>query len=74
MPRFMTIQKTSIAFSLALAVGFLLVPVTVTPNGVEASVACGAEGAGPDGNCTFSYMAFCLFEGEYVNNQRRVNK
>lgn len=73
MLRFIAIPKTGIAFSVALAVGFLLVPVTITPTGVEASVACGAEGEGPDGNCTFSYLSICKLEGEYMNNQRRVN-
>jgi hypothetical protein len=72
MQSLISIPKKSLAFSAALALGFLLMPVTVTSEGVEASIVCGAEGAGPDGNCTFSLQAICKFDGEYMNNFRRV--
>ena len=54
----------------ALALGLLLVPLSVQPNGIQPTVACSAEG--PDGNCTFTLHSICKFDGEWLQNAAPV--
>ena len=55
---------------IAVALGLLLIPLTLTPSGVEENLACGSEG--PDGNCVRFSGSICVVDGEYVQNRRMV--
>ena len=59
-----------LARGIAVALGLLLIPLTLTPAGVEENLACGSEV--PDGNCVRFFSALCWVDGEYVQNRRMV--
>lgn len=67
-------QRTSnLSFAgrtLALCLGLLLIPMTLTSGGVQENLACGNEG--PDGKCAKFTGALCLSDGELVANSRAV--
>lgn len=60
-----------LARGIAVSLGLLLIPLTLTPSGVEENLVCGSEG--PDSNCVRFYGAFCLDDGEYVPNRRMID-
>ncbi len=59
-----------LARGIAVSLGLLLIPFTLTPTGVEENLACGSEV--PDGNCVRFYNAICSVDGEYLQNRRMV--
>ena len=59
-----------LARGIAVSLGLLLIPLTLTPAGVEENLACGAEI--PGGNCVRFSNAICSVDGEYVQNRRMV--
>lgn len=60
-----------LARGIAVSLGLLLIPFTLTPAGVEENLACGSEG--PDNsNCVRFPGTMCLDDGEYVQNRRMV--
>ncbi|MEE8488603.1 MAG: hypothetical protein V3S56_10560 [Gemmatimonadota bacterium] len=66
-----TPNTSILARGIAVSLGLLLVPLTLTPAGVEENLACGSEG--PDNsNCVRFLSAMCLDDGEYVQNRRMV--
>lgn len=64
-PRF-----TILARGIAVSLGLLLIPLTLTPTGVEENLACGSEV--PGSNCVRFFNAMCSVDGEYVQNMRMV--
>jgi hypothetical protein len=54
----------------ALALGLLLVPISLTPQGLDENLACGTEG--PDGDCVIAPGLVCLLDGEFVQHRRAV--
>lgn len=65
-------QHTSIlARGIAVSLGLLLIPLTLTPTGVGENLACGSEI--PGGNCVRFSGALCRVDGEYVQNWRMVD-
>ncbi|MDH3296972.1 MAG: hypothetical protein OEM96_01665 [Gemmatimonadota bacterium] len=54
----------------ALALGLLLLPITLTPQGLDRNLACGSEG--PDEGCMWSPGTLCKAEGEWVQHFRSV--
>ena len=58
------------ARGLAVALGLLLIPFTLTPAGVEENLACGSEA--PGSNCVSHLGAMCLDDGELIQGKRMV--
>jgi len=54
----------------ALALGLLLLPITLTPQGLDENLVCGSEG--PDEGCVMVPGYICKAEGEWVQNFRSV--
>lgn len=59
-----------IARSTAVALGLLLIPLTLTPNGLDENLACSAEG--PGGKCIPFVGVACDLDGELVQDKRLV--
>ena len=59
-----------LARGIAVSLGLLLIPLTLTPTGIEENLACGSEV--PGGNCVRFFNAICSVDGEYVQNMRPV--
>ena len=55
----------------ALALGLLLLPITLTPQGLDQNLACGSEG--PDEGCEVAPGYICKAEGEWVQHFRPVD-
>ena len=65
-----TSHSSILARGIAVALGLLLIPLTLTPTGVEENFACGSQGS--DSNCVRFSGAMCWIDGEYVQNWRMV--
>ena len=60
-----------LARGIAVSLGLLLIPLTLTPAGVEENLACGSE-APDNSNCVRFPGTLCWIDGEYVQNRRMV--
>ena len=65
-----TLHLSVFARGIAVSLGLLLIPLSLTPSGLDENLACGSEG--PDGNCMRFSGSMCLVDGEYVQNKRMV--
>ncbi len=59
-----------LARGIAVSLGLLLVPLTLTPAGVEENLACGSEGTVE--SCVRFLGTLCSVDGVYVQNRRMV--
>ena len=55
---------------IAISLGMLLIPLTLTPTGIEENLACGSEI--PDEECMRFIGGWCLVDGEFIQNFRIV--
>lgn len=65
-----TLHKGILARGIAVSLGLLLIPLTLTPTGVKENFACGKTG--PDSNCVRFTGTLCWDDGEYIQNWRMV--
>ena len=61
-------QTSIVTRGLAVALGLLLVPMTLTQSGVEENLACGAEGSG--GKCILYVGTICEDDDGLLQDRR----